>query len=118
METNLNKHLSDFRCDFTLEFDVKIYSIISISDEDYNYELKTGNFINSYAERCFNEIKNLKYNWIKDWTFAGRSNGWFVLLCKNKKTDSIRPTQIIKIKKIVEKYYINYTKELEKNYNN
>lgn len=117
MEAIFNRHLSDFRNDFTLEFDVKIPIGIDIPDEDWEFENETGHFVNSYAKSCFDKIKALGYDWIKDWSFAGRSNGWFCLLCDNKEIEKIRPTQLGKIETIVEKFYKEYSKNLNNFYN-
>lgn len=114
METQFNKHLRDFRESMTLEYNVKSYTCPKISDDDYEFEIETGTFTNQYAKKCFEDIKKLKYNWILDFSFAGRSNGWFCLLCDEKKpTDK----QLSKIETIVEKYLKNYSKELETFYN-
>ena len=113
IEAIFNRHKSDFRCDMTIEFNVKLHSSISISDEDWNFEQETCSFTNRYASLCFNEIQKSNYKWLKDWSFAGRMNGWFVLLCDEVK---LRDSTIYRIENIVKKYYNNYTKEIEKYY--
>ena len=109
-----NRHISDFRCDMTLEFDVKHNSPAEISEADYAFEYETGTFTNEYAQKCFNEINKHNYKWLKDWSFSGRSNGWFVLMCDEHK---LLEKTIDRIESIVNKYLSNYNKELEKFYN-
>lgn len=80
-----NKHLNEFRgFDFTIDFNVKNpKGTYLLSEDDMNFEQETGMFTNKYAKGCFEAICKLKYSWIEDWNFAGRSNGWFILLCNN-----------------------------------
>jgi hypothetical protein len=117
MEARFNLHNGDFRNDFTIEFNVKNPNF-SILEENAQYEMETGTFTNKYAEKCFSEIQKLKYNWIKDYSFAGRSNGWFCLLCNDKEINSIRPSQLGKLETIVERFLKNYGQEIELFYNN
>jgi hypothetical protein len=112
MNIQINRHLSDFNCDFTIEFEVKGLSA-NISDIDYEFESETGSFINMYAKQCFEEISKLKYAWIIDHSFAGRSNGWFVLLCNDKNINKVTPKQFGKIETIIEKYINNYQENIE-----
>lgn len=120
MKYEINRHARDFRGEFTLEFDVKNPSLPEeISQEFYEFEAETGIVSCTHAQDCFNEIKRkLKYNWIKDWSFAGRSGGWFALICEGKDPDKIRESQINKIASIVDKYEKSYGQELLKTYNN
>ena len=106
----LNRHIRDFGgFDFTIEFNVKNpKGNYTLTEEDMNYEQETGTFTNHYSNLCFDEISKLKYNWIKDWSFAGRSNGWFVLLCNGKDVSKITENQFYKIEAIVKKYLEKY----------
>ena len=123
----LNVHNDDFKGDFTIEWNVKMVgSNANISEENAQYEYETGAFTNDYAQDCFDEIKSKvkPKGWsIKDWSFAGRSNGWFVLICNGDEDyvisgygDDVTDSQMDKMNSIVEKYSKNYTKELEKFY--
>lgn len=117
MKHEINRHASELREQFTIEFDVK-YPRITVSDKTYEYEYATGAFTNPYSARCFKEIlrKVTSRTWrIKDWTFAGRSNGWFVLLCDGDK-DRVTENQLNKLEEIVERYFKNYGEELAKYY--
>ena len=106
----LNRHIRDFRnFDFSIEFDVKNpKGNCTLTEEYMNFEQETGTFTNHYANLCFNDISKLKYGWIEDWSFAGRSNGWFVLLCNGKDISKITDNQFYKIEAIVKKYLENY----------
>lgn len=109
MKAIFNRHLNDFRnsCDFTIEFDVKAPNIPEgISEEDMQFEYETGNVTNQYCNALRKEFTN---KFISDWSFAGRSNGWFVLLCKGDESQ-VRKSTIAKMERIVEKYYQNYGK--------
>jgi hypothetical protein len=117
MEVIFNKHLSDFRNDFTIEFNVKGLQA-NISEEDFEYEYETGTFVNFYGDLCFKKLKTLKYDWLKDWSFAGRSNGWFCLLCDDKDYKKVTDKQISKIETIVEKFIKEYSQNIESFYNN
>ena len=82
----INRHIEDFSCDFTLEFNVKnppLNPNIQISEEDEVFENETHAFRNNHGEACFDEIMNLPDFdlQITEWNFAGRSGGWFVLEC-------------------------------------
>jgi len=107
MVAEFNIHSRDFR-DNTIEFDVKSPNLEGVSEELYEHELITGAFTNSYGDRLFAE---LNYSWLKDWSFAGRSNGWFVLLT-DKDISTIPQRTLGRIEKIVGKYFSNYRKEL------
>lgn len=121
MRTEFNRHLNDFNCDFTLEFDVKNPGIPEGIPEDFlEYEYYTGNFINTYAEALFAELKKKKYKWVEDWSFAGRSNGWFVLLGRGNQRKISTPS-VIFVDKLVKKYlddfgkrYLEYFEEFKK----
>ena len=111
LEAVFNRHNRDFR-ENTLEFNVKIYSgIENISEDDYEYESETGTYTNFYAQQCFDEIMESGYKWLKDWSFAGRSNGWFVLLISCENTE-IQTKTIHRIETIVSRYFNNYSKGL------
>ena len=123
----LNIHNRDFKGDFTIEWDVKgLGSKANISEEDFEVEYETGSFSNSYGQKCFEEIKSKvkPKSWsIRDWSFAGRSNGWFVLICDGNEDypisgygDDVTDSQMDKMNSIVDKYKKNYTKELEEFY--
>ena len=115
-----NTHLNEFRgFDFTIEFNVKNpKGTYLLSEEDFNYEQETGTFTNFYARLCFEDISKLKYKWIEDWNFAGRSNGWFILLCNNKDISKITDSQFYKIESIVKKYLDDYVNSLNEFYSN
>jgi hypothetical protein len=120
MEAIFNRHVKDFRENFTIEFDVKFPSTKNeVSEEDLYYEFETGTFTNHWAQKCFEQIEKVckSKQWRPmDWSFAGRSNGWFVLLCIGDYT-KVTQRQIGKIEQIVEYYFINYNIELSKYYN-
>lgn len=115
MEAVINRHLKDFCCDFTLEFDVRNYSGTNLSEEAAEHEFETGHFTNLYSDKCFREIMKARYSWVKDWFFAGRSNGWWVLACTGDH-NKIPQRSLWRIESIVEKYLKNYGTELEKFY--
>jgi len=111
MEAVFNRHRRDYRCDLTIEFDVKGPNI--------DYELLSKRFCESENETAFlrNKIAtelfsklNKRYPWIKAWSFGGRSGGWFVLECNGNLYDS---NDIVKIKDSVISYITN---EVESRY--
>ena len=114
-----NRHLSDFRCDFTLEFNVKGINEYTLPEDLWNYEWETGAFTNTYGRRCFDEIakllKRIKSWSADDWSFAGRTNGWFVLLCSGDE-EKVTALQEDKLEIIVDFYKGNYNRELERFY--
>lgn len=113
----INRHIRDFGCDFTLEYNVKnINGNYLLSEEDMDFEMETGIFVNEYAKECFDEIKKLGYHWVKDWSFAGRTNGWFVLLCDDKEVEKIRQSQFAKIENIIKRYLKGYVERLNSFY--
>lgn len=112
MEAIFNRHLKDFNADFTIEFDVKNPPIPNISEEAMQYEYETGTVVNELGDELF---KSLNYKWLKDWSFAGRSNGWFVLLCKGDES-KIRAKTLGKLENLVEKYEKKYKHALEEVY--
>jgi len=88
-EVKLNRHISDFTENISFEFECKNLLYIggfdvtdrTIIEETIDFDYQTGTYTNKYANDCFNEIKSeLQYIDIIDWTFGGRSNGWFILL--------------------------------------
>mgnify|MGYP003338795312 FL=1 len=115
----LNRHIKDFRTDFTIEWDVKFIGINSgITDDAFEYECQTGAFTNTFAQACFDKItkavKSRRWR-IKDWSFAGRSNGWFVLMCEGDNTH-ITESQIHKMDTIVDSFLGRYCEEIRKFY--
>ena len=119
MKTVINKYVNDFNVDFTIGFEVKVYGgNFELTDDDFDFENETGTFVNKYAEKCFKELQKLKYNWLNDFSFAGRSNGWFILLCNNKEYKNITNNQMNKIEDIVKKYFKNYVSEINNFYKN
>jgi hypothetical protein len=124
----INRHGSDFigtvksgnkviRVDFTIEFDVKNMDMGDLDTETANFEFETGEFANIYADRLFEDIRDaLSHMDIKgwdlvNWSFAGRSNGWFALLCVGD-PDMIKPEQMKIITDLVKTYKDDYTSEL------
>ena len=113
----INKHLSDFRADFTIEWNVKKIGG-NLSEKQWRQEYQTGAFTNKYALECFDELKKIikSQKWsIDDWSFAGRSNGWFVLVCSGNAED-VTDNQMAKMNVIVRKYMKNYANAIEKFY--
>ena len=115
MNAKFNRHRRDFN-ENTLEFDVKHYGNgANFTESQWDYEIETGEFINQYAKECFDEIAKSGYKWLKDWSFAGRSGGWFVLLVDCEESD-IRPKILGRIETIVEKYLRGYDKAIAEYY--
>ena len=113
MNAKYNLHACDFRCDFTIEFDVKVYGL-NIPEhlfEYYEREYYNSYFRYSYVDKWYKEIMRSDYNWIKDWSFAGRSSGWIVLLCTGD-SEAIQQRTINRLEVITEKYLKNYEKKL------
>lgn len=110
-----NRHLMDFRANFTIEFDVKSPNTNEIDTDISKYEFETGEFANFYGDSLYNEIlEKLPENddwYISDWSFAGRSNGWYALLC-NGNQESVTKDELYIIQDIVNKYWDNYNREL------
>lgn len=116
-----NRHLRDFpQADFTIEFNVKNPYITGIPEDIIKHEFETGEFTNEYGDELFQVLDT--YNWggqkweIKDWSFAGRSSGWYALLCAGDK-DSVRPETLSKIETIVTRYFLQYNRRLKEFYN-
>lgn len=119
MKRENNRHADEFNCDFTIEFCVKNPNIPDSVDEDtMRFESETGAFTNRYGKKCFDEItrNGRSYPWIKDWSFAGRMNGWFALICNGDEAD-VKETVMSRIEEIVQKYYREYGEKLEAFYN-
>ena len=117
MEMEFNRHADEFKCESTIEFCVKNPRLpAGMPEEIYQFEYETGEFTNDYADRCFKEIMRPGYRWLTDWSFAGRSNGWFVLMCENDAETEVRAVTLTRIKFIVERYFKNYGAELAKHY--
>lgn len=73
-------------------------------------------FVNDYAQECFREIekrmdKHSKTWYVEDWSFAGRSNGWFVLLCNGDINRVTRRQEEI-MEQIVQQYFDDFNKNL------
>lgn len=116
MRVEIDRHIEDFQEDFTIEFEVKFPHIPAGFPEDiWEYEYTTGSFTNLYAQKAFLEISRSGYRWLDDWSFAGRSNGWYALLCKGSSTE-VQPRSIDRIENVVRRYFSAYGKELCKHY--
>ena len=113
MEATFNRHNRDFNCDFTIEFNVKNPDLsldeshLELMESEYQY----GDLTNSHSADCFEEIMKSNYSFIKDWSFAGRSNGWWVLICKGSESQ-VRASSLTRIERIVEEYFRSYGKML------
>ena len=113
MEAKFNRHNRDFNCDFTIEFNVKNPNLsldeshLELMESEYQY----GNLTNSHSADCFEEIMKSNYSFIEDWSFAGRSNGWWVLICKGSESQ-VRASSLTRIERIVEEYFRSYGKML------
>jgi len=116
-----NRHLEDFQgqCDFTIEFNVKNPDLTGVPEDIWEFEWQTGSFTGTYGDSCFEEIKKAvgkRTTWeIVDWSFAGRSNGWYALLCRGDEK-RVTPKTIEKICKIIDKYLKNYNREIREYY--
>jgi hypothetical protein len=118
MYTSFNRYAHEYSrdCSFTLAYNVKKAPIpTGFPESAMEYEYETGAFTNAYAQRCFREIAKSGYKWLDDWSFAGRSNGWFVLLC-NGDIQQVQPRTLKRIEDIVESYFQAYGRELAKSY--
>ena len=111
MEAKFNRHNRDFNCDFTIEFNVKNPNLsldeshLELMESEYQY----GDLTNSHSADCFEEIMKSNYSFIEDWSFAGRSNGWWVLICKGSESQ-VRTSSLTRIERIVEEYFRSYGK--------
>lgn len=113
MEVVLNRYKEDFNCDFTIAFNVKYPNV---NCDIYQHEFETGAFTNMYAQNCFVDICLLKTKFtVVDWAFSGRSNGWWVLICKGPKPE-VTSKIIERIEKCVKKYFDDYEKNMLKFY--
>jgi len=117
-----NVHYRDFegQCNFTIELNVKNADWSGISDETGEYESVTGEFTNKYSQKCFDSImkrlKGASRTWqILDWSFAGRTNGWFVLLC-NGAIDCITRRQEEIIEQEVQQFFNEFNQNLLEHY--
>ena len=113
MNAEINRHNRDFNCSFTIEFNVKNPSIplTDIHLELMECEWQYGGLTNSHSADCFKEIMKSNYSFIEDWSFAGRSNGWWVLICKGSESQ-VRASSLTRIERIVEEYFRSYGKLL------
>ena len=118
-----NRHIQDFpgNVDFTMEFDVKNPNISDIPEDILQNEFEIGSFANQYGKKCFDEIveklNNIKNDeWdLDDWSFGGRSNGWYILLCSGDES-SVGPESEGIIETIVSEYFSNYSEEMKRFY--
>ena len=107
------KFYVDFNCSFTIEFNVKNPNLsldeshLELMESEYQY----GDLTNSHSADCFEEIMKSNYSFIEDWSFAGRSNGWWVLICKGSESQ-VRASSLTRIERIVEEYFRSYGKML------
>jgi len=113
MDVRFNVHGNNL-----IEFNVKLYGLDFeipkvLNDEDV--EIFQSVFIEGYSIECFNQIKKLKYEWVVDYCYSGRSGGWFCIETKSDIDYIKKGKQIDKITEIVEKYHNNYNVEF-KNY--
>ena len=122
MEASFNVHRRDFysiREDFTIEFNVKNPpNLHDLSETDLEFEYMTGHFTNHWAGECFLQIAKIcrAKRWtLRDWSFAGRSNGWFALLCTGD-SSAVTDLQIERIENIVESYFKQYGVKLAECY--
>jgi len=83
---------------------------------------ESGDFVNMYdmyANLCYIEMlietEQIGYI-IEDWSFAGRTNGWFVLLCSGDE-DKIGSDLDI-LEEIYKKFMNNFNKAINKFYKN
>lgn len=120
---HINKHNHLFRCDFTISFNVKQNFItipyeekLYLSYKDAMFEEETGHFINYYSEQCFRELKKIS-KCLTDYSFEGRSNGWFVLIFNGCKYTRLTENQKSKIAQIVYTYNKGYNKAIYDAYN-
>ncbi len=114
MNYEFNRHRS-LGCNFTIEFNVKNPKIPELDYGLLLFEYETGEFTNQYADKCFKEIMRSGYGWLQDWSFAGRMNGWFALLCGGD-TSVVQTKSLERIEAIVEKYFNKYAEEMVKFY--
>ena len=117
MEAEFNRHVKDFNCSFTIEFNVK-NPTIPLTDKHLEFmesEWMYGDLTNSYSTDCFEEIMESNYSFIEDWSFAGRSNGWWVLICEGSESQ-VRASSLQRIERIVEKYFKGYGKMIITNF--
>jgi hypothetical protein len=119
MEAVFNRHKRDFHCDFTIEFDVKFPTLplTEAHEELLQYEWEDGFYTNYHSEQCFEKIMESDYPFITDWSFAGRSNGWWVLVCEGDES-KVRASSLRRIERIVEEYFKSYGQFLLVNFDN
>lgn len=114
MQVEFNLHGRDFR-NPTIEFNVKNPAIpASLTEDVLEWEYATGHCTNLYADELFGKLVK-RYKWMKDWGFAGRSNGWFVIEI-DKDPTKIRKITIDSITKLVVSYYKGYGERLAEFY--
>lgn len=121
----INKHLFDFsglKHDFTIEFNVKGADYSGLTEKQMQCVWESGDFVNMYdmyANLCYIEMlietEQIGYI-IEDWSFAGRTNGWFVLLCSGDE-DKIGSDLDI-LEEIYKKFMNNFNKAINKFYKN
>lgn len=119
MKVEINRHAADFRCDFTIEFEVKNPSLPTDFPEDvWEHEYRTGSFTNFYGDECeaeMNKRQRSKRWYIADWSFAGRSNGWFALLCKGDSA-AVTQKQLDELASVAQRFYSRYGVKLNEYY--
>ena len=111
MDVRFDKHGKNL-----IEFDVRNYDGVENVPENFDEDdvmFCQGTFIESYAIECFNKIQKLKYDWVKDFYFCGRSNGWYCIEVEPN-TDYLKKTKQIDITSVVEKYFDAFNSEFEK----
>jgi hypothetical protein len=114
MKTNFNQHSSDYR-ETGIEFNVKNPpGEWRIGEDAEDYEQQTGAFLLSRAHQLTAKLKK-RFKWIQDWTFAGRSGGYFVLLT-NKDAEDISPDTLAKLTEEVKYSYKTFVEDLNKYY--
>jgi len=117
-EPVFNRHISDFNADFTIEINVKNPDYRGIPDKAAETEAHFGSITNQLGQECFDEITDKidHDNWsIIDWSFAGRMNGWYALLCGGD-GDAVTENDLNEIESIVEKYFRSFNKRFKEFY--
>jgi len=120
-EPVFNRHANEFNGDFTIEFNVKNPDYRGIPDKAAETESMFGSLTNKLGEECFDEIKQTigeREDWyIEDWSFAGRMNGWYALLCQGTE-ESVSEDDLNTIESIVEKYFKSFNTRFKEYYKN
>lgn len=118
-EPVINRHVDDFNADFTIEFNVKNPDYRGIPDKAAETEAHFGSITNILGQECFDEInENIREHedwYIDDWSFTGRMNGWYALLCKGEE-EAVSEDDLITMESIVEKYFQSFNKRFKEHY--